>query len=294
MAALKKGVAFSVGLVTANCSINGAVEAKTSNVTVCCGPDPANPHDPIRIQQVRKCSTCQAKDEAAGVTSGAGEVAYTQLKKAREVGDGLVLLEADELVEAKGDADAYKTRAALTPHPAAEVYSRTTSGEKAYYVTPDPGNEVPYALLVAMVSNHPELAFVCQWTARSNATQFRVTVRDGCLMMTELVREQSLKPVPQVTAEAPEAMLAMAEQVLSLPDVVQGYDPDTYADHYEERIQALLASKQVHAVAGTTATPSAPSLPAGQQAAMDALAAMLAAATPAPAKKAPTKKKVTA
>lgn len=282
MAALKKGVAFSVGLVTVSCSINGATEKAAGNVTVCCGTDPAKPHDPQRISQVRRCADC-------------GDVPYTALKKAREVPTGLVLLEDDEIVEAKGDAEKYKTQVALTPHPAATVYARTAPGEKAYYVTPDPGHEVAYDVLRTMIGNHPELAFVGQWTPRSNAGQFRVTVREGCLMMTELVREQQVKTPPVVTAEAPEAMRAMAEQVLLLPDVVQDYDPDTYADRYEERIQALLATKQVVSAGGTaTPTPSAPSIPASQQAAMDALSAMLAAAAPAPAKAKTPRKKASA
>lgn len=271
MSALKKGVAFSVGLVTASCSINGAVEKAAGNVTVCCGTDPNKPHDPIRLAQVRRCTDC-------------GDVPYTAIRKAREVGDGLVLLEDTEIAEAKGDADKYKTAVALTPHPAATVYARTAPGEKAYYVTPDPGHEVAYDVLRNMISAHPELAFVGLWTPRSNAGQFRVIVRDGCLMMTELVREQNLKHAPVVTAEAPAAMLQMADQVLALPGVVTDYDTDTYADHYEERIQALLATKQVVSTGGAPAAPAAPSLPAGQQAAMDALAAMLAAAAPAPKK----------
>lgn len=279
MAALKKGVAFSVGLVTANCSINGAVEKAAGNVTVCCGDD-ANPHDPQRISQVRRCADC-------------GDVAYTQLKKAREVGDGLVLLEAEEIIEAKSDAEAFKTRAAMTPHPASEVYALTAPGEKVYYVTPDPGNEVPYDILRTMIGNHPELAFVCQWTARSNASLFRVTLHKGVLCMTELVRPQSLKPVPQIEVEAPEAMKVMAEQVLQLPNVVTDFDPDSYADTYEDRIQALLATKQVLSAGGTAPTSTqAPSVPASQQAAMDALAAMLAAAPPA--KKSTRKKEATA
>lgn len=276
MSALKKGVAFSVGLVTASCSINGAVEKAAGNTTVCCGSglDPASgnarSHDPVPLAQVRRCTTC-------------GDVAYADIRKARQVGDGLVLLDEAEIAEAKGDADAYKTRVALTPHPAATVYARTAPGEKAYYITPDPGHEVPYALLRDMIRNHPEFAFVGQWTPRSNASQFRLIVRDDCLMMTELVREQSVKAAPVVTAEAPEAMLAMAEQILALPGVVTDYDPETYADRYEDNIQALLATKEVVASGGTPAAPAKPSLPAGQAAAMAQLEAMLAAAAP-PAK----------
>lgn len=278
MAALKKGVAFSVGLVTASCSINGAVEKAAGNVTVCCGS--LTPHDPSRISQVNRCSTC-------------GDVSYTSLQKAREVGDGLVLLTAEEITEAKGDADKYKTQVALTPHPAATVYARTAPGEKAYYVTPDPGHEVAYDVLRTMILDAPELAYVGLWTPRSNAAQFRVIIRDGCLMMTELVREQAIKAAPVVTAEAPAAMKNMAAQVLALPGVVTDYDPDTYADRYEDNIQALLATKQVVSTGGTTAAPVTPSIPASQAAAMAQLEAMLAAAAPAP-KKTRAKAKATA
>lgn len=287
MSALKKGVAFSVGLVTASCSINGAVEKAAGNVTVCCGniPSTTNPaltsahHPPLRISQRNVCSSCD-------------EVPFHLLQKARPVGDGLVLLTSDEINVAKGDADKFKTSVALTPHPAATVYARTAPGKMAYYVTPDEGHEVAYDVLRTMISAHPELAYVGQWTPRSNAAQFRVIVRDGCLMMTELVREQSLKAAPVVQADAPEAMLAMAEQVLALPGVITDYDPDTYADHYEENIQALLATKQVVSTTGTTTAPATPSIPASQAAAMAQLEAMLAAAAPAPKKT--RAKKVTA
>jgi non-homologous end joining protein Ku len=283
MSALKKGVAFSVGLITVACSINGAVEKAAGNVTVCCGTDPTKPdHDPIRISQVKRCTDC-------------GDVPFDKIRKAREVGDGLVLITDDDITDAKGNADAYKTACALTPHPAATVYARTAPGEKAYYVTPDPGHEVAYDVLRTMIGSHPELAFVGQWTPRSNASQFRVIVRDGCLMMTELVREQAIKSAPVVTAEAPEAMLAMAELVLALPNVVTDYDPETYADHYEDNIQALLATKQVVSAGGTaTTTATTPSIPASQQAAMAALEAMLAAAAPPAPKKRVVKVKVPA
>lgn len=291
MAALKKGVAFSVGLVTASCSINGAVEPKVSNTNVCCGPD-TTPHDATQLKQQVICTTCHVNDLAAGKDTNPGVVPYEQIKKARLVGNDLVLITADEIAAAKGDTDKYKTAVALTPHPAATVYARTAPGEKAYYVTPDPGHEVAYALLLAMIAGHPELAFVGQWTPRSNSAQFRVIVRDGCLMMTELVREQSLKPVPAVSVTAPEPMLAMAEQVLTLPGVVTDYDPDTYADKYEENVQALLATKAPSGTATTTTTTKAPAIPASQAQAMAALEAMLAAA--APTAKKPRAKKVSA
>lgn len=281
MAAIAKGVAASFGLVTCSVSLHGAVEKAEGNKTVCCGNAATGEHDPILISQVRKCSTC-------------GEVGYADLKKAREVGGGLVLLENDEIAEAKQDATAFKKQMAMTPHPAAEVEVQTMPGEKAYFLTPDPGHETAYALLVHAIGSHPELAFMCQWTPRSNASQFRITVWQGVLMATERIRTAALKPVPQVVASAPAAMQGMVEQVLALPGTVTDYDPAAYADSYADKIQAIVASKQVVAAGGTPVVASAPALPAGQQSAMDALAAMLAAAgTPAPTPTAAPKKRST-
>lgn len=289
MAALKKGVSVSVGLVTASVSLYGAVEKAAGNTTVCCGDIPqatgksTAEHDPIPLAQVKRCSTC-------------GDVPYDKVQKARRVGEGLVLLNGTEIADAKVDATKYLSAMACTPHPVSEVYARTAPGEKVYYLTPDPGHEVAYDVLRHMIGGHPELAFVTLWTPRSNATQFRLVVREGTLMATELVGTQKLKAVPQVTASAPGAMLAMAEQVLTLPGVVTDYDPDLYADTYEDNIQALLATKQVVAAGGAPTTAAAPAIPASQAAAMAALEAMLAAAAPAkPApKKRTTKAKVTA
>lgn len=215
---------------------------------------------------------------------------YGDIVKAHPVGDGFVRIEADEITDAKQDATALKKVAALTPHSAAEVEIATVSGDKSYYLTPDLGHETTYAIIRALVVNHPELAFVCQWTPRSNASMFRLQHRDGTLLLTERVRPQGVKPAPVVTATAPEAMLAMGEQVLLLPGVITDFDPATYADSYEQRLAAIIATKQIVAAGGTTVA-TAPALPVGQANAMAALQAMLAAATPAPAPAPKTTKK---
>lgn len=278
MAAVARGVALSLGLVTASVSVHSAIESNKTQNKNCCAGAPGAEHDPTPISQVNRCATCSR------------DVPYGEIVKAHPVGDGFVVLEAEEIVEAKQDATALKKVAALTPHSAAEVEIATVNGKAAYYLTPDLGHETTYAILRSLVVNHPELAFVCQWTPRSNASMFRLQHRDGVLMLSERVRPTGVRPAPEVIADAPEAMLAMGEQVLMLPGVVTDFDPATYADTYEQRLGEIIATKQIVA-SGTPTTTSTPSLPIGQQNAMAALEAMLAAAAPA---KAPAKRKARA
>lgn len=276
MAAVAKGVALSLGLVTASVTVNTAVESsRTGNKNCCAGPA-GTPHDPTPVSQVNRCTTCDR------------DVPYGEIVKAHPVGDGFVILEAEEIVEAKQDATALKKLMSLTPHSAAEVEVATVTGKQSYYLTPDLGHETTYAILRSLVANHPELAFVCQWTPRSNAGMYRLQHRDGALLLTERVRPSGVKPAPTVTADAPEAMLAMGEQVLMLPGVITDFDPATYADTYEQRLAAIIATKQIVAAGGTPTVAAGPTLPVGQQNAMAALEAMLAAA--APAKPAPKKR----
>ena len=282
MAAVAKGVALSLGLVTASVSVHSAIESSKTGNKNCCAGSPLAPHDLTPISQVNRCGTCNS------------DVSYVDIVKAHPVGDGFVRIEAEEITEAKQDATALKKIAALTPHSAAEVEVATVNGDKAYYLTPDLGHETTYAIIRSLVVTHPELAFVCQWTPRTNASMFRLQHRDGTLMLTERIRPQGVKPAPVVVADAPEAMLAMGEQVLLLPGVITDFDPATYVDSYEERLAAIIATKQVVASGGQV-TAAAPAMPAGQQNAMLALQAMLAAAAPAaPAPKAKRAPKVKA
>ena len=99
MAAVAKGVALSFGLVTASVSVHNAIEkVKSSNVLVC-----ANGHDPIQIRMPRVCETWR-------------EVAYADIRKAAPVEGGLVLLDAEDVTNARSDAEVFKQRATITPH----------------------------------------------------------------------------------------------------------------------------------------------------------------------------------
>lgn len=240
MANVASNVALSFGLITASVSVQAALDpkTKTGNVMVCDAG-----HEPLQIRQPRVCDQC-------------GEVPFQQLKKARPVDGGLVLLEKEDLAEAASDATAFKKRAGVTAHPAEQVQIQTSTGEKLYYLVPDKGHEQAYSTLRALVRNHPELAFVTQWTPRSALGQFQLIVHDDVLAFQERTEAgANLRPAPVVSAEENEALVGLAEQVLSLPGSVSEYDPATYRDHFEERIAALISTKDVVA-AGKTETSS--------------------------------------
>lgn len=262
------GVTMSLGLLTCMVSMTSAVEAKVSNTNVCIGNDTAE-HDITKIQSRNYCSTC-------------GEVAYTDIKKARAVGDGYVLLSSEELAEATADATRFKKQAALTAHPAEDVDLLTVNGDKLYYLTPSAGSEPVYAVLYALVEGHPELAFATQWTPRSKAGLFALKAFNGVLCLQERVRTEGIRQAPVVSTEAPDAMLALAEQFITLTGLVQKFDPATYADTFEDRIAEIVASKTPTTIVipGVEAT-----TPVVGTDAMAALQAMIDQAKPKPAAK---------
>lgn len=267
--AYAKGVALSFGLLACTVSVHNALDkAKSGNKLICTGTND-KAHTASQVTQANKCATC-------------GEIGYTQIKKGRPVEGGFVVITAEESTQAASDAMLGKRVSALTAHPAEPLEASTVPGEKLYYLTPDPGSDVPYAALVALVTRHPELAFVSLWTPSSRASQFRLVVREGVLAMQERVRQENVRSVPTVTAEAPEAMIAMAEQVLALPGFVIDYDASTYADTYEANIAAIVAAKEVTPGESSTPTASVTALPTAASNAMAALQAMLDAANVTP------------
>jgi non-homologous end joining protein Ku len=235
------GVALQFGLISAAVSMTSALDkvASSGNVMVCDNGHPA--------QQIRSPKWCDACD---------GEVPFQQLKKARPVEGGLAVLEASDLAEVNADAQAFKKSVQVSAHPAEQVEVRTSVGEKMYFLTPDKGHEAGYAAVLGLVSNHPELAFMTQWTPRTAAAQFQVRAYDGVLVLQERTRAGTVRSAPDVTLGDNEALVAMAEQFLAMPGLVTDYDPETYADKSQERLAAILATKEVVPTAdATTVTP---------------------------------------
>ena len=262
MAAVAKAVALNLGLVSCSVAVHGALEPAPKNVTVCTGIDGAE-HDPTRIHMKRFCAQC-------------GEVPYDQIRKAREVPDGLVLLTDEDLEEVKADATAFKARMDLTPHPVEQVEVGTAPGDKAYYLVPNAGGEGVYAVFTRLVENHPELAFLTRFTPRSNMGVFQLRVHDGALFLQERIQGDKIKPAPAFTLpDAEQQWLTMAEQVLTLPGIVSDFDLATYRNTAEDKLREIVSARTAVQEAvtalegGSSPTPTDP---------MAALQAMLDAA----------------
>lgn len=264
MANVASGVALSFGLLSCTVAMASAVEKAPGNSQVCTGV--GKEHAITKVYQQNRCPEC-------------GDIAHTDIKKAREVGDGYVLITEEDFATIAGDEADQKRRkktAALSAHPAGPVDLATTGGEKLYFLLPAPGSEPAYSTLFALVEKHPELVFLAQWTPRSKSATFALKAFQGVLCFQERVRAENIRQVPDVATDAaPEALLEMAEKVLAMPGLITDYDPASYADDYEKRLGEIIAERTPQALVVETVGAA----PATSGNAMDALAAMLAEAT---------------
>jgi non-homologous end joining protein Ku len=299
MNAIAKGVSLNLGgLLISSVTVNSALEPKVAsgNVRVCDAG-----HPPTQVRAPNVCSEC------ARIHDSFGEVPFQQLKIARPIDGGLVVLEKDELAEAKVDAEAFKKDAQVTAHPAEQVTMLTSTGDKMYFLSPDvdaktkrpsTANANAYSALQSLVANHPELAFMTRWTPRTAMAQFQLVAYEGVLVLQERVEGSNIRVAPVLDLESSEAINGVAEQILlmpGLPSSVTDYDPVKYRDTSEERIAELIASKDV---VPTGSLASVTSIKAGSDDLLTRLTAQLAAATAGQpkvaAKRAPAKKKATA
>jgi non-homologous end joining protein Ku len=236
------GVALSFGLIATSVDLTSALDriSGTGNVLVCDAG-----HDPRRITMAKSCPEC-------------GEVPAQQLKHARPVEGGLVLLTDEDLAEASADAAGFKKVASVTAHPAPQVEVLTSVGEKMYFLVPQRGHEAPFAALLALVDAHPELAFMTQWTPRSAASQFRLRSFGGTLVFQERTRTGQVREAPVLNLGDNAPLVALAEQFLAMPGMVSDYDPATYADTFRAKLDAIVASKDVIPTSEGAATAAVP------------------------------------
>jgi non-homologous end joining protein Ku len=281
MGTVRKNVAVSFGLLTASVNVLSAIAPKPKNVTVCTGAGGKPAHAPARIRQQTQCPEC-------------GPIEYHEIKKAREVPDGLVLLTDEDRADLAVANDEFKLAVKMTPHPVEAVDLNTAPGEKAYYLECVPGHEQSFTVLKHLIESHPDLAFMLKYTPRTSMGVYRVLAKDDALLMQERIAGDKYTEAPGMNPiEVPEALLGMGEQVLMLPGVIVDFDLDAYRDSTEDKIAAIIASRTPEtAMASADGTTKA--TPRSAVNALSALEEMLANAVPAkaPAKKrAPAKKK---
>jgi non-homologous end joining protein Ku len=163
----------------------------------------------------------------------------TVLKKGRPAGDGYVIVEAEQVDNARSETGAqFKKSIKFTAHPAGEVLDGTAPNGTLYYLQPD-GNGEAYALLRDLIVNHPEVAFVALYTVSSRAGMYVARVHNGAIVLEGRHRGSELKDAPEFdTPEVNEQLYGMADQFLE--GMVTEFDADSYADGYVERIRQML------------------------------------------------------
>jgi len=281
MGTIRKNVAVSFGLLTATVNVLSAITPKPRNVTVCTGAGGKPGHAPARIRQSTNCPEC-------------GPIEYHEIKKAREVPEGLVLLTDEDRADLAVTNDEFKLSVKMTPHPADAVDLNTAPGEKAYYLECVPGHEQSFTVLKHLIATHPELAFMLRYTPRSNMGVYRVMVKDDALLLQERIAGDKYSDPPAMNPiEVPEALLGMGEQVLMLPGVIVDFDLDGYRDATEDKIAAIIASRtpETAMVSADGTTKTTPKSAVNALSALEEMLANAAPAKPAAKKRAPAKKK---
>lgn len=223
-----RNVTLQFGLLAIPASAEVATIKMPDMVNLCTGQPgkPDHEHQPLRAPKV--CPTCGPV------------VDYDVLTKGIKTGSTYTIIEREALTEAKVEyAKEYKKKLTLVPHPAQQFLTATAPGDSLHYLTPaDAASADHYQLLVKLIESHPELAFVSLHTPVSATALYRVTVREGVLVMEKRVREGAVKPAPSVGGEVNDALYGVLEMMLD--SFVTDYDPDAYEDQYAKAVETML------------------------------------------------------
>lgn len=237
--AYRKGLVLSFGLVNVIVSIDGAVGKEESLVSVCCGPAGGTEHAPTPISQIRTCKHCVT------ATNPAGEVAYADLKKAREVGSGQYQIADQNEIAATKDATlgATKKMLTLTVHDNEAVAAATLQADGAYYISPEgPAQIGAYSLLLDAVKRNPNKAFLTQFTPTSSAGLWQLKAFGDVLVMEKRCWPEQVKATPNVAPIEPDAGL-QAQMDMVIESMEREFDPADYRNTYVADLDALLSGK---------------------------------------------------
>lgn len=281
-----RNISMQYSLLAIPCKVTKAVEGKQSNTSLCVGQPGKKKHDATPITRPATCPKCDLITD------------FDVLKKGVKEGSTYAVINGDDIAEAKAEfTKQYKEAANFVAHPAADFYAKTAPGSMVNFATPAgkldcrPGcrgcTVCRYALLVRLVDENPDVAFVAMYTPQSVTSVWVLTVRDGALVIEERIRTQELKLAPEI----PEP----AEFKDKLYDILAGslevipYDPEDYEDKYAAAVREL-AENAEHVVVATAGGTSKPAATLADDDDLVAKLQALAAATRKPAKKAPAKK----
>lgn len=209
-----------------------------------------------------------------------------QLGRARDLGDGtLVVLDAATVAAAKV-GDLAKNELTISVHPAAQVSHLTLPGGGGYRLRPSAKASSKerelYATVRATVAGAPDKAFVGVLRLRDSRAMYRLVVWQDQLVLQELAHPADLAAADVIDVAPDEAVLKLAAQLVAT--TTTDFVPAAY--HHD----VLGAFEQ--AVSGAPVV-AAPVSAATADAATDVFALALAAAKPVrkrAARKAPARK----
>jgi non-homologous end joining protein Ku len=241
-----RNITLSFAALSLPGKVHKATESEPETANLCVGQPGHEAHAALPVKKPTVCTQC-------------GEVTdRTALQKAIKLGtDTYALIDADDLATAKVTYnESYKAVIELIPHPAEEFLASTGPGGMLNYVTPagiHGANQ--YRVLVKIIEDHPELAFVGLHTPSSVTALWHIRAHKGVLVMEERVRQDNLRPVPEVLdGEVNATMLKMLETFL--PELVVPYTAEAYEDSYGKAVAAMQAVADIVSTASEVITPA--------------------------------------
>lgn len=251
-----------------------ALQPKQEFINLCTGKD-GEEHPPSPRRQPYHCESCGPITSEMTIVKGIKQ------------GSDYIIVTQDEVTEAKETYSAeYKGVISLVAHPAADFLASTAPGKSVNHLIP--ASEAvagQYKTLVAFIEEHPELVFVGLHTPVSVTNLYRVSVREGALVMEERVRSQEMKATPVVEGAVMDKLQMFLE--MTLEDSLSPYSPDAYEDKYRMAMDNL-AADSARLVAGAEGTAKATSAVGSSDA--DLMSKLAALNVEAPKKKKPAKK----
>lgn len=229
-------MAFNIQVNFGLLSIPGKYEKATETAVemknLCLGQSGHGVHDAKPLIAPKQCPEC------GPITD------FTTIAKGIKQGSAYAIVTQEDVKEAViQNAEQYKHKIDIVPHPADEFLTFNAPSGSLYYITPTPGAEGHYALLLKLVTDHGgEFVFAGLHTIRTAANLWMLVVRNGVLCMQQMTRGQALKPAPQVDDDVNQPLYDLLEA--TLPTMAVEFNPDTYEDKYALAVAQLAIDAQ--------------------------------------------------
>lgn len=242
---MARNVMFKFNLLCFPAKLEKATESPIEMANLCVGQPDKAPHDALPVKKPTTCTTCGPITDV------------TALKKGIKCGNTFSLVDREALTEAKATySTQYKGVLDFVPHPAEEVFAQTAPGESLNYLMPaDSSGENHYQLMLKLVREHPELAFVSLHTPVSATNLYVLAVRGEALVVEQRVRGQQLRAAPSVGGAANEQLYQMLD--MTIGGFVTPFNADAYEDGYAAAVARMAEEGEQVTVGDTKAAPTA-------------------------------------